>query len=1650
MAGDEPVGPIEFGQRRLEEAGVAPARVETSIDPGLGRESFTVRGQGASPVRVVGGDATAVMYGLLELAERVSADGARTLADVRLAGTPFLADRGLNVFLTLPWSNARRDTDYDEAALVDPARWWFHDDDYWTTLLDQMAEARLNWLDLHGTWDISSTGAPNLYAYFVHSETFPEVGVSAATKAANLAQLNRVIGRAHARGVRVSVMSYEARLSVPHRRDPPYPADEATAFAYTRDAVERLIRGAPGLDAIGFRIGESGRGGDFFRCYLEAVERCGRDIPLITRSWVTRKEKVVPLARASSDFTVEIKYDGEQWAAPYPFAGGRVATWHSYSFEDYLSDSTTHDAEAGIGAPAPRREWPGHIDPCGERWPDQPYKIVWQVRANGTHRIFPFHEPEWIRRSIRPMKLGTASGFTIEPINAYFPASPDYYLSDPGKSPCRWIHQRDELYLLEWGRLGYDPETPDSLFRARLARRFGPAAGPLDAAWRAASRIVPLALLAHAHGPDHRDHAPELEWGGSTREWIEGEGLDTHAFRPIREEIALRATGGSDGRLGALDAAAELERAAETASAALERVRSAAATAPAEASPWLREHTAAVAQQIALGRYHAGRQRAAWWTALANAAPGTPDARLHARAAMDAALEAWTELSESEAARHYAPFTDRLRMRTHTFHWRDELPKVRQEALAIRHLAADAGAPTSRPPDSDQRPEAPAAALTFEVERDRLVASLPAAGLDRAFLLHKPLPSSTLFHREAMERDSGRFVARVARLDCGHLLAAEVGRGDATWRLPDPLHATPWLVVPARTAPTPLWFSTGSALDHLDPAALDPSVIGPLVIGPRAWQTFRDFEPTIQRKLLAAIERGGTLLLLQQDYTSGRYPLSWLPEPPKVENARLDAFDPGGALRLDVVRAPDIVTQRFVATPGWQLHGNGAVAHRRFGEGELWMVQARLIQHLELPSAARALLTLLRHGTGGVSERPVVLIDPGTENNRYGSSVLPDFMNAHGIPFLTLGEVIAARQGVAAAAPAPGAPWDDLILDGQGPARQQRWLEAQARKAAARPAPSTRDELEARQPAELLAIRAALGLDPLPPGTPLRARVTGVVQRTGYRIEKIVYESRPGFPVTAHLYVPTTAGGGPFPVILNPHGHWRHKKLEPVVQQRLIQQVKRGYVALIVDSPGFSFEGDARIERRYAGSHFDFRDTLGSSGAGAIYVWDLMRGLDYLETRAEADMSRVGITGASGGGHATLWTFAADPRIDCAVPVVFATSLEVMPHNGCACNHVPGTLCLGDRADVLAARAPAPVLVLGATDDREFPPAGTELTGRKLKERWAPLGAAERVDARVFPGPHDYNLAMVGHALGFFDRWLKGEGDGTPVELEPAPTEAIDDAELFCLEEVPPGTRTFRDLAREQLAAATLQPRFRDPLLWLAFNGGIAVAAAPAAVSARDERGHPIGFPTTREQFAELAGRRLAVSFESSPGLAIPGLLFIPRKEARGAVILVGDDGKARAEPRCTIEKLLLGGFACLALDPRGFGELDGIDLRLSIYLHQAPAVAAANDVAAAVALLRPLVPGIAIVGDGAAGSLTALAAGLALPELVAVIGRQGMREFADAFDESVPLLALQPQADRVPPLSLLRAAVVPPSHFTFRGDPGQDLYALLQRLQRK
>jgi dienelactone hydrolase len=1624
--------PITFGRAEIERvAGPRAADVSIEIKPAKNKESYSIEGDGKK-VRITASDQTGAMYGAYEFAERLERKGEAAWT-TKTQAQPFLPDRGLNLFLTLPWDYKKNNTDYEVAALTDPNRWWFANEDYWTTLLDLMAKSRLNWLDIHGGWDISVTNAPNLYAYFVTSPSFPLVGVPQDVKDKDLKQLNHVIDMAHQRGIRVSLMCYEANLKIPQNPNPPYQATEENIYKYTKEVVEQMIRKAPGLDAIGYRIGESGHGESFFKCYGEAIKASGRDIPIVTRSWITRKQKVLPLARASKDFTVEIKYNGEQWGAPYQVAGGRMANWTSYSFEDYLSDSSSRDGGDGNdgsdrrnrtsppSAPSPqslpsKKMWPGNLAEGGGTWPAEPYKIVWQVRANGTHRIFPFYNPEWVRRSIKVMKTGTASGYTIEGEDAYYPKSPDYYLANPKDRYCDWIHQRDEMYWMTWGRLGYDPGTPDQTFDARAAQLLGENSSELIEAWKEASVIISKSFMGYAIGPDHRDHAPELEWGGDNDAYVRGQPFDSLILSPIDEERANSITRGLDGRRSEHSWALDLRG----------PIRKSTMGTP---SVQARVLATVVQLMRARGDYVGGRLYTAYALALWSSETEPLQLDWLSRSIFNRAVEAHRSLANNT---FFRPFTERLRMHTNTFDWKSEQAQLDVEAKWIEAIREYTGYGAQ-----GQMPSKKIAgcSLSWRNDGDYIVCRVEGPRLDQAWLLVKPLPSSTFFHKESMHAVSAGFETRFKREAWGYTIAAEVlrrprvkGEPAEIARIPNVDVERPYHIIPSLAKPTPQIYCSEEAMSFLDPRVLTTDKFSGMLIGSRANNFFNRFDRATKRKLLDPVARGMRLVILQEDFAKDR--LDFLPKPLRFEAFASNEFDPGGQLALPKVAVQGIMYQRFLPSEGWDIYGNGGLARLKLGEGEVWVTSARLMQTMQYPSAAQAFVQLL--SLGG-PDKATVLIDACTEGGAFTSSCHQDLMNSHNIPFLTLGEVIAQAQGMNSFTVIPGPALDDDVLNGKGPAMAAKFVRDQVVALSKRPTAKSLSEFEKLRKTRKKELLRGLGLDPMPPRTPLNARVTGRIQRNGYHIEKVVFESRPKFYVTAHVYVPDrldaqvsatlgrSIGVSPmtdqpmpalnigetpmlhpstarYPVIVNVNGHWAHKKNEDRIQLRAAFQATQGYIAIAVDSPGWSFEGDSLIERRPEGNHNDWFLVQGGSNTTGYYVWDCIHALDYMATRPDTDMKHIGLTGASGGGLATLYAFAADDRYTAAVPVVYMSSMETAPDNGCLCNHVPATSQIGDRSDVAGIQAPKPVYIMGAQNDGEFPPDAMRRTAAKMQESWKLFGKDGDVHVQIFAGGHDYNQLMREASIGFFNRYLKGTGDGKPVH-QPI-LQAIDpqDHQLLVLDPPIPGERTMRDLSLEYLSQAPQQVSAAQAI---AVNGG-----RPAK--------SPLNYTESG------TGKKRIVTFESEPGLKTPGILILPEGKASGVLIHMSDEGKAA-------DSTMAGNpdnFAHLYMDGLGTGELSGIDLRYPIYQGRAIAFTAGWQLVRAAEAMRRYSSHIEVVGRGAMSSQAAMWAGLLDNRFDNVIGRDSLGAWSDVFRPSVKAIAIQPRAHLCGSLDNLRKQV--------------------------
>ena len=1587
--------PLDFAHAEISQAtGNRSGDVKIEVRKGKTPESFTIDPHDGK-VSIVGSDPTGAMYGAFEFAERLKNEGEKAWTETAKA-EPYLRERGVNLFLTLPWDYKRNDTDDSVAALTDPKRWWFQDEHYWTTLLDLMAHSRLNWLDIHGTWDISVTDAPNLYAYFVTSPTFPKVGVPDDVKATDIKQLNHVIEMAHARGIKVSLMSYEARFHTPENPDPPYKATEENLYKYTREVVEAMIRATPKLDAIGFRIGESGHSASFFKCYTDAVKHSGRDIPLITRTWVTRKQAVLPLARASKDFTAEIKYNGEQWAAPYMVVGGRMANWGSYSFEDYLSDS-------GPGKAA--KMWTGQPAEGGGNWPSEPYKVVWQVRANGTHRIFPFYNPDWVRRSIKCMRIGTASGYTVEGEDAYYPKDPLYYLANPADKYVDYIHQRDELYWMTWGRLGYDPATPDSTFDAVVYRWFPQNGFNIARAWKAMSTIVPQAYLAYAQGPDHRDEAPELETGGDSDAFIQGEPFDPFVFSSSAAGVLMH-----DGRIPRSAVIHRLFWAPAAGVKGFEVFPESRLPMPSRAR--YRELAAAYFAESGLATYYACRFSAA--DTLAGRDAGHEDAPgERSQSVPEWIVKGWHMLEIP----FYKPFTERLRMHTNNFTWASEDSIV---ANAVRQIELEAGSKPLPYPlweDRSPRSQLPAnLALRWESTGSKIEVSVHDPLLIGAKLLYKPLPSSTFFHSAPMHRAGGGFAAELDRPRCGLCFAVQASLRSY---LNDPSSEvivaryprfesgdTPYLVVPAQPGPTPPIYATDEALDHLDPAILTPKSFGTIVVAPRAARFF-GFPKAQKRKLLEGVKRGMKLLILQQDFAAKRYALDFLPKPLNINaNPTPSNFDPEGQLGLEKLESHDIQWQKFAPSEGWDVYGSGGLARLKVGKGEVWVTSARLMQRATDSSVAKDLQRLLR---AFVTPKPAILVDAGTESAIYTTSFWPDLMNDTDIPFVTLGEAIAQAQGISSSAVVAGPVENDDVLGGKGSELANTFLRGQVVAASKRPTPPSLTAFEADRKHRKHELLRTLGLDPMPARTLLNARVTGRIQRDGFYMEKVVIESRPSFFVTMHVYVPGVypAEGAhsdhSLPVVMNVIGHWAHKKDEDRVQLRCEFQALQGYLAVAVDSPGFSFEGDALIERRAEGSHNDFKLVEGGTNTTGYYVWDTMRALDYVSTRKDADMNHVGITGASGGGLATLYTFAADDRYMAAVPVVYMASMELAPDNGCLCNHVPGTSQIGDRSDVIAIQAPKPVLIMGAQNDGEFPPDAMRLTQKKMAESWALFGKADDTFVKIFSGGHDYNQGMRESMIGFFNKYLKGQGDGSPVPQPTLTTLDPQDHSILVLDPPEPDERTMRILSTEYLDQAPVKVLAADAI---AVNGGL-----PRKVNLDySEKGD---------------GRKRQVVFDSEPGLQTPAILFLPEGKPKGVRIVADDAGKKGIINNRDAQAMTEDGYAVLVVDILGTGELDDIQLRYPTYMGRSIAFTAGWQLVRAAEAMAKYSHHVQLTGRGPLASQAVMWAGLQAPKTFdKVTGLDCLANWQAVISDAVPDVAVQPRANLCGSLENLRKQV--------------------------
>ncbi len=380
---------------------------------------------------------------------------------------------------------------------------------------------------------------------------------------------------------------------------------------------------------------------------------------------------------------------------------------------------------------------------------------------------------------------------------------------------------------------------------------------------------------------------------------------------------------------------------------------------------------------------------------------------------------------------------------------------------------------------------------------------------------------------------------------------------------------------------------------------------------------------------------------------------------------------------------------------------------------------------------------------------------------------------------------------------------------------------------------------------------------------PLQPRIVGVLMRDGYRVEKLVFQTFPGVEMTANAYVPEKSGR--HPAVLAVHGHWRGAKQDPVVQARAIGLVKQGFFVFVVDAFGAGERGIGKELGEYHGEMTAATLLPIGRPLSGLQVYENMRAVDYLLTRPEVDSSRIGITGASGGGNQTMYASAWDDRLVASVPVCSVGNYAAYLGSACClCEVVPGILGFAEEWAVLGLTAPRALLVVSATRDSPvFSAEAARVSMEPLSRLYALGGHPDRVRHAIFDSGHDYNQAMREAMYAWMTRHLKQESGSFPVSEPPLTTEDPEILRCFPGESRPDEFVALPRFAAEEarrLNAARLKPKDRTAWENESWERRASLLTALGGMPAITPGG-------VQSESREPGARRIA--YQSEPGISL-------------------------------------------------------------------------------------------------------------------------------------------------------------------------------------
>lgn len=469
-------------------------------------------------------------------------------------------------------------------------------------------------------------------------------------------------------------------------------------------------------------------------------------------------------------------------------------------------------------------------------------------------------------------------------------------------------------------------------------------------------------------------------------------------------------------------------------------------------------------------------------------------------------------------------------------------------------------------------------------------------------------------------------------------------------------------------------------------------------------------------------------------------------------------------------------------------------------------------------------------------------------------------------------------------------------------------------------------------------------LHPFPPRCPLDAVTVEVINRGGYRIENVMFQSRPNFWVTGNLYVPKS-GNGPFPAIISPCGHYPLARMLPQYQSVYLNFVLSGFVVLGYDPIG---QGE---RRQYWNPETNITEVGGPTTEHSMpgqlllllgenltqyRVWDGMRGIDYLLTRAEVDPNRIGCAGHSGGGTLTKFITLADPRVRCAAIIEGGTAnrwpVRIAPWEPLGPSDVEQNVFRAalygvDNADMHKAIAPRPLLVGIEHYSPDF-----DRAAQAIHTHYRQLGAGERFATVASDDPHAWTTKLRLAATDWFCRWFyHRQGPAAEPRFETEDPEA-----LYC---TPDGSVRYAGKGETVFSLILNKQADLPPARPLPKTRGECEALA---AETRDKLRRLLRYHRSDEP---LEPRHLVTTprdgykivkdeFLSEPGIYIPAWIFLPEHKSGvlPTILYVSDEGmeaegmefegaEGSGTTHSVIDSLVRQGNLVVAVDVRGIGQ---------------------------------------------------------------------------------------------------------------------------------